>query len=250
MSYILDALRKAERERKRITTPDVLTLQDVQVSGRRKGLTRRYLLAFILLLAAALFIWRPGLLRSKKPVIVEQPAKQQYPAQARTVSPDVPSNLSNNKTIIDQDAPLSSLVIDRVSEAKNVPVNAKAAEEVGVIPLPQAELQSTEVPAAESRQVQKNQLSPETTASVNITPLLENKIYSLSELPSSIQQNLPAFSISTHIHSADPSSRMVRINGQTLREGQELVAGLKIEEITSDGVVFRYQNIRFRIGLR
>jgi hypothetical protein len=42
---------------------------------------------------------------------------------------------------------------------------------------------------------------------------------------------------------------MVKINGQAMREGQDLIAGLKLEEITQNGVIFSYQNYRFRIGL-
>jgi len=75
-------------------------------------------------------------------------------------------------------------------------------------------------------------------------------IYTLHELPSSIQQGLPAFSITAHIYTGDPASGMVKVNGQLMREGQELSPGLRLEEIVSDGVIFRYQNYRFRVGLK
>jgi general secretion pathway protein B len=75
-------------------------------------------------------------------------------------------------------------------------------------------------------------------------------VYNLYELPPSIQQNLPAFSITAHIHTGDPASGMVKVNGQTMREGQELSPGLRVEEIIPDGVIFRYQNYRFRVGLK
>jgi general secretion pathway protein B len=78
----------------------------------------------------------------------------------------------------------------------------------------------------------------------------ENKIYKLNELPSSIRQNLPAFSISALLYSSNPASRMVSVNDQMMYEGQDLAGGVKLEEITRDGVIFRHQKIRFLVGVK
>ena len=43
---------------------------------------------------------------------------------------------------------------------------------------------------------------------------------------------------------------MVRINGLTIREGQDLIAGLKLEKIISDGLIFSYQKYSFHVGLK
>jgi general secretion pathway protein B len=83
----------------------------------------------------------------------------------------------------------------------------------------------------------------------NETPI-KNKIYSVRELPASLQQNLPDFSISTHLYSGDTTSRMIRVNGQMLREGQILSDGLKLEEIDQNSLILSYQNFRFRVGLK
>ena len=84
----------------------------------------------------------------------------------------------------------------------------------------------------------------------HLPPPLPNKIYHMSELPQSLQQKLPAFAISTFLYSEDPGSRSVRINGQMMREGQYLSAGLKLEEIMQNGMIFSYQNYRFQVGLK
>jgi hypothetical protein len=72
----------------------------------------------------------------------------------------------------------------------------------------------------------------------------------MQELPAAVRQNLPDFAVSTHLYTDDAPSRMVRINGQLLREGQFLAAELKLEEITPEGVIFSYHNYRFRVGLK
>jgi hypothetical protein len=40
---------------------------------------------------------------------------------------------------------------------------------------------------------------------------------------------------------------MARINGQMMREGEYLTAGLKLEKITLDGPVFSYKSYRFHV---
>ena len=80
--------------------------------------------------------------------------------------------------------------------------------------------------------------------------IIEDKIYNLDELPSSIKQDLPNFFVSVFIYSDDASSRMARINGQMIREGEYLTAGLKLEKITLNRAIFRFQNYRFSIGQR
>jgi general secretion pathway protein B len=71
----------------------------------------------------------------------------------------------------------------------------------------------------------------------------------MNELPQSVLSSLPKLSLSLHLYYADPSSRLISVKGRTLREGQELAAGLKLEEINPDGAVFSFQNYRFQIGL-
>ena len=78
----------------------------------------------------------------------------------------------------------------------------------------------------------------------------ENKLYKLQELPSAIRQDLPAFSVSALLYSSNPASRMVRINEHMMYEGQDLTAGVKLEEITREGIILRYQKYRFYVAVK
>ena len=82
----------------------------------------------------------------------------------------------------------------------------------------------------------------------NVPPPVPNRLYNLNELPLSVRQNLPDFSVSVFLYSDDASSRLVRINGAMMKEGQYLNPGLRLEEIIPAGVIFSYQNYRFLIG--
>jgi general secretion pathway protein B len=67
----------------------------------------------------------------------------------------------------------------------------------------------------------------------------------VQDLPSPVRDSLPRLSVSMLIYSAKPGDRFININGSRTREGQEVSAGLKVEEITPDGAVFSYQGMRF-----
>lgn len=81
------------------------------------------------------------------------------------------------------------------------------------------------------------------------TPPQENHILALSDLPPDVRRGIPEMSFAVHLYSAKPAERMVSINGKMMKEGQEFTAGLKLEQITSDGMIFSYQGYHFKRGV-
>ena len=69
-------------------------------------------------------------------------------------------------------------------------------------------------------------------------------------MPAAIQQELPALNITVHAYSARPADRMVGINNSMLREGASVAPGLKLDEITPDGMVFSYKGYRFKRSIQ
>ena len=70
------------------------------------------------------------------------------------------------------------------------------------------------------------------------------------QLPSTFQKALPDLTFSVHIFSSKPASRMVKINGQRLREGDPIAAGLTLKQITQDGGILSYKKRQFWINAR
>jgi general secretion pathway protein B len=66
----------------------------------------------------------------------------------------------------------------------------------------------------------------------------------MGQLPASFREGLPEIRISVHSFTKDPASRLVRVNGSILREGQA-VSGLLVEEIRPDGILFIYKGQEF-----
>lgn len=65
------------------------------------------------------------------------------------------------------------------------------------------------------------------------------------QLPVNVQRTIPELNFTVHIFSKTPRSRMVKINGKRLGEGDTIERGLVLEEITKDGVILSINNRRF-----
>ena len=75
----------------------------------------------------------------------------------------------------------------------------------------------------------------------------EKKVIEYGRLPSNIKKELPTISIKAHIYSNDPSSRIANVNGIIIREGDNVIKGLKVQKITMSGIIFNYGSYRFRM---
>ncbi len=69
----------------------------------------------------------------------------------------------------------------------------------------------------------------------------------LLQLPLSIRKQLPEFHISALFYSRKAASRLASINGHLAREGHSITPDLKVDEITSEGVIFSYRKYLFYV---
>lgn len=88
-------------------------------------------------------------------------------------------------------------------------------------------------PAATAGSVERQRLQP---------PLQE-----LWELPDPVRAQLPALTFSFHVYADDPPRRTIIINGRRHSEGDEMPGGLRLEEITRDGVIMQFRDRRIMI---
>lgn len=230
MSYILDALKKSEKERQRGAVPNLMTPHDNLPQRPKKRLLWPYVLIAVLLLNAGLLLWFFSH-KAKKPDIAIQPtaAKAFRPAEpAKNAAP-------NAVQVGDNPIPQTATVVRKNQSVQPQPQDAAQKNAHSLAP-------------AAPKQTQKVNTS-DIQSSAGTIAATEQKTLRLSELPSAIRQNLPPFNISVHLYAGDPASRKVRINGQMLQEGEDLSPGVKLEKITPDGAIFSYQKYRFQIEL-
>ncbi|MEJ6007452.1 general secretion pathway protein GspB [Paucibacter sp. AS339] len=226
MSYILEALKRAEAERERGSLPNLLSqtvAPDLNGAEGHKAaphpLARPVPLALLLLSLLALGIW---LGRGFKAEEASAP-----PAAVPTVSTAPPAPIQPPSVApIAAAPPINTSRLSPPPPAPEPMATPLAVPKAAPMPLPTA---SAAPPASQTA-----------TKSAAI-PLLK-------ELPDALRRELPALSASGAMYSDTPANRMLIINGQLLHEGEHVAAGLTLEQIELKSAVLSYKGQRFRIN--
>lgn len=219
MSYILDALRKSDQQRRRGTAPTLLAGQATAVAPKQPAFLAYGLLAAVLVGAGMLIGWlRPWQPEQAAPVRAEQVAPKPLASPQRQPASAPP-------VVAPQPTPQRPL--------RTKPKTAGTPREAGA-----AVTEESAVPA------------PEQPVGTAADAARVRTVISMAELPLAVQQELPAMVISVHAYSGNPANRLVGINNRILREGEDLVPGLKLEQITPDGMIFGYKEYSFRRGVK
>lgn len=240
MSYILDALKKSDQQRQRGVTPTLQAAQVTVAAPKRPMLIYYGLLAAVLLFTGIIIGWlRPWQPEQPpfgtEPIAAESPiAISQQAAPALLIAPPE----MQSKTT--QEFPSPNLT--RAGQA--VPV-AAAMKPNNTAP-DSAATPKSGTPGATASIPDKSLPKSASIATV----AQEQKAIPMDELPLQIQREIPAMTVQLHAYSNIPSERLVSINSIRLREGGSLMLGLRLEQITPDGMIFSYKGYRFQHGIR
>jgi len=255
VSYILDALKKAERERRLGKIPGLENAPGLQASGYRRN-RWTYVIAGALVLNAALLgalylYWRD---RAQSPPIETSVGQQNGPRglaeTASTVSEDLPkperdpiqqSATKPVDTAVDDAEAALSLPAGEATAAVTaaLPTVTTAAEPARPEPPPAGQTANTEPPIeAEPTITEPQAFSLKPPA--EIAPLL-------ADMPDSFRQSLRPVTLTVHVFSETPEQRFVFINDHRYQEGQQLVEGPMVESIQPNGVVLSHQGQRFML---
>jgi len=230
MSYILEALKKSDQQRQRGATPTLQAAQVTVAAPKRPMFIYYGLLATVLLGAGIMIGW----LRPWQPEQLP-PETEHVAAPARlTAPPEIPGKTA-------QEFPAPNLT------PAGQPVPVLGAMKPNNPALVSATTPSSGTPSAAAPIPDKSM--PEKSASI-AGVAQEQKAIPMDELPLQIKQEIPAMTVQLHAYSSVPSERLVYINSVRLREGESLMLGLRLEQITPDGMIFSYKGYRFRHGIR
>jgi hypothetical protein len=260
MSFILDALRKAEKKRKRGEIPKLLTAQDTVIMGPKRRSRWPYIIVAALLLNAGIFMWwlspwRAGDQKRADSVsdiaMVQAKSAQQPPAavKVREGGKDVPP--VREMTAREDRVAKKTVVSDSSSdvEPKKAPMPDSAENDQSddkATPLVEGEVIRLDSASEAIQEQEASKLVAKPLDQEDQKYNLHQRVFELNDLPRSVRQSLPDLFISVHLYSDEPKSRMINIKGQMVREGQTVTDDLKLEEITPDAVIFSYQGYRFR----
>ena len=224
MSYILDALKRAESERERGVVPG---LHSQSVPLRRPVAGSRAVAKPLMLAGAALGLvllgvlaWRsfgpvaPG---SSAPVVAASPV---ITSQVIAATPAVPTAVSVTTAVTPNPAPLAKAV--EAAQADKPPALAAS-------PKPEPR------PAPVAAVVAKPEPAPP-------------RIVPIGELPADIRQTLPKVVISGSTYSDNPAYRMLIINGEVFREGEKPAPDLQLEQIRAKAAVLNFKGLRYSVA--
>ena len=214
MSFILDALRKAESERNRNVGP---VLMDARIASPRRALPGWAVgLGVVLLLNLGLLAWLLG--RTQSPAA-------STPAAAATTSLGAAASEGAMPAI--QAAPAVQDVLPPAPRAPQpAPATATAQAPSGISTLPVAPPHAS---------------GPSLAATGD-----EERLPDLRELRNA-GVSLPELSLNLHVYARAPADRSVLLNGQRAREGDYLPNGVKVERITPQAVILEASGRRFRL---
>lgn len=228
MSYILDALKKAEAERETGTVPGLGTAQGSHStyisynSNAKPWWIVALVLGVLLLSVLALWVWR-------QPVVAAPVAPASAPMDLQ-IAPPQPRLFVPVAEPQQENAAPSRVVVPVVVKSA-VP----AAPAVPAIPATPIASVAPAVPAATAAAS-----SPAPRAAAQAIP-------QLSELPQSLRSQIPALNITGAIFSDSPPEWTLIINDQVMGKGSQVAPELRLEEITASSALFSFKGQRFRV---
>lgn len=236
MSYILDALRKAERER-HLGQPPSLAIPSAPDRPERH---RRWfwlgaglvLGLNAVLLAAFLIRPQPAAPSGAVPATATSPAAA-APVESPPVAPPA-------MPTVPQPVRATASKPDSAAAATAAPAKAPAGKPV--VPEP---LRPTAPGNREWGQDASPRPAPDRTA-----PLAPEPAPALETLPAGARRGIPALSLDIHVYSHDSDKRFAVINGRRYREGERIGEGPTLEAVTADGAILRQGGQRFRLPVR
>jgi len=265
MSLILDALKRAERERQAGPSS---ALEDLPASRAPRGRRRwgRWL-ALAVLALVALAVTVSVKRKPRMPPEIARPAAAAAPQQAAKPAPapvPAPAPATPSATIQARPAPtvipgtegvasLDDLTPDSDVELVPAPAApppaiaapgpevATKAEPAPAEAEPEAEIRTEPAPPPASAPAQPSR--PE-TAPRPVPPALTQQapLRKLREMPPDYRADFPALTVEVHVF--EPNRRFVMINGRRYREGERLAEGPQVVEIVRDGIVLEYRGER------
>jgi hypothetical protein len=250
MSYILDALRKSDQSRQRDVAPISLVSHTAMAAPKQHVFSLSGVLAVSLVGAGVLIGWlRPWQLEQP-----EQAVSASAPAAEKQASAGTRLGVSATPPIWSEpvgaslyEPPLrGSAPSEKTAHLSGGDANSQDASS-------RARVGTASISANATTDAQKTAplATLDKTAVTDTADVeLEARVVTFNELPQAIQQEIPSLPISMHSYTSNPKDRLVMIGDKLLRQGEFLAPGLRLEQITSDGVVLSYKKYRFQRGVR
>jgi len=258
MSYILDALKKSEQERKLGNLPDISSDHQLLQKTHERNLALYITLGVIFFLVIFLvsitfyFLTDPVRFENKtnnENAIANVKTESTYNNEHDYTNEEFETITEEGRVIDSSGAEIirpSQERRDSLQEQQQADLkkDADLKEQYRDI------FQDKTAGNASSQNKDSDTSSDELAAEEINTDLSEpnwDDYVSIAALDPSIKQQIPSITVSTHIYSSVKSFRKVTVNGFSVHSGAEISDGLIVEHILDEGVIFSYKGLYFRM---
>jgi general secretion pathway protein B len=219
MSFILDALKKSESERKRADAPALYETQMAPVRPR----VATWLIVLGALLLINIVVLSVVLLRGTRGAAP--------PVDANGAAAPAPAAVSPTP------APMAS---PPASPAPSAPAQMAGPPPAGGSAADPGAAGNATGAAAAPTDDDAPAVDPAHAAVANTAD-----VPTYDQVASAPGANLPELKLDLHAYAANPADRFVFLSGVNLKEGQSSPGGIRVETITPDGAILSWRGTRF-----
>jgi general secretion pathway protein B len=246
MSYILDALRRADAERDRGAVPGLYTQPALADGAAPERALWPWAATAVVVVAGGVALVNvlvagpestPG--AAQTPVLA--PAPVGVPAGPMTPPAVAPSVATQPAPAPSTAAAPSARAAAPAAPPRNPPV-ARPREVAKAPPGTRPGTRAEPVPAPPAMPAVVPVAPPKATDAE-----AGSRVLTLNELSDDVRRSLPALAINGASYSETPAHRMLIANGQVYREGEEPAPGLVLEQIRAKSAVLRWRGVRYSV---
>ena len=244
MSYILDALKRADSERERGVVPG-LHAQPVPLHSSGPAASRAFkplvlLAGLSLLLAMCLILWRwLGTENASGPPAAVTPPMVNLPGPSanNAAPPSVPA------ASLAPARPVAAIPAPSLSPAPALPSAPPA-----VLQAPRTVMAPAQITPAAPTLAAPPSVAPPAAPPIVAAAAPSARVSALADLPADVRLAMPKIVISGSTYADNPAYRMLIINGQVFHEGEKLATDLQLEQIGPKSAVLNYRGQRYSVG--
>jgi len=251
MSFILNALRKSERERQALqaenVTDKILLPQPPQSTSKVSKLLVLLFMANVVVISGVVWFIRNNLmstadttLPSVSPTLPVQDAKPEAKAIAKSVPPKRPTQKSESEI-----ASIAELIDKEKQESAPLQVKPVITKKPAVDAAKQLAMTNDSEPQIQAAPAIAPVAKVESEEPETIP--VRKDIPFLNDLPFEFRQTLPKFTVNVFVYSKDPEERFIMIDMVKYKSGQQIKDAMLLKEILPDSFVVEYQNREFQI---
>ncbi|MBK9572173.1 MAG: general secretion pathway protein GspB [Rhodoferax sp.] len=237
MSYILEALKRADAERQRGAVPGLLASQVTTPLAGAASSGYKHLrwaaVTALVLGGMAVGLWRWHVPARASARLVQTGSA---PTSMPVVAAGLPSATVAGSAQPSVATPSQPTAVPAVAAPQSVATRPKPAAHA---PPPIA----ATPPVAPVEPVAMAAVSP-----ASASQAASAGVALLGELQEDIRRQIPALSITGVVHSANPAQRLLVVNNQVLTQGSLAAPELRLEEIENKSSVFSFRGTRFRVA--